>query len=179
MDGFDALVKAIANVNSGFTIAAYSIAAVVFLSRLVLTRDKSSSSISIPPSLAWAVIIAMVILGTLPTLANTWLEHKRMNALTVYRVTALVLNPEGNPVSGASLRTTTKNIASTGPDGTAEVAIYKATLPADGKVTIYADMESEFLHGHSEIQLDKDPNPSLPIKLAAQGNAMVSGLVED
>ena len=90
MGGFDELVKAIANVNSGFTIAAYSIAAVALLSQRVL---RSSSSIRIPASLAWGVIIAMVILGTLPTLANTWLEHERMKALTVYRVTTLVLNP--------------------------------------------------------------------------------------
>ena len=185
MDGFDALVKAIADVNSELQLAAFTIAGLVLLATII-TRSRSSKTdgngvkrSNIPTSVAVVLIIAFFTLGALPTLANTWLKHEQIKTFSVYNVRTLVLNPEGNPVSGASLRTTAQSVALTGPDGTAEVEVYKATMPADGKVTIFADMESEFLHGHSEIQLDKDPNPSLTIKLAAQGNATVSGLVED
>lgn len=161
MDSFDALLKAIANINSGLQLLAFAIAALALIAGYLPTRteDGAQKSISVPPSLAWAVIIAMVILGALPTVANAWLKHEQNLAqerlLAVYRVRTLVLNPEDNPVSGASLRITAKNLASTGPDGTAELEIYRATMPADGRVTIYADMESEFLHGHSEIQSTK------------------------
>jgi len=125
------------------------------------------------------MVVVICFLGALPTIARTYLDHERMKIGEVFRVRALVLDPQGVPVSGATLRTTASNETTTDAQGTAEVAIYRATMPADGKVTIYADLNSAFLHGHRDITLDKDPNPSVRIELKADGSATVSGLVED
>jgi hypothetical protein len=52
-------------------------------------------------------------------------------------------------------------------------------MPADGKVRIYADLDSDFLHGSTELQLANDPNPSVSIEVKSNPDAVVTGLVED
>jgi hypothetical protein len=89
------------------------------------------------------------------------------------------LDTEHVPVSGATLRTTASNETTQTFQGIGIVAVYRATMPANGKVTIYADLDSAFLHGHTDLELANDPNPSVTIELKANGNAAVSGFVED
>jgi hypothetical protein len=62
---------------------------------------------------------------------------------------------------------------------TAVVTIAKALRPADGKVTVFADLEAAFLHGRTDAQLGEDLNPSVTISLKSARDATVTGLVQD
>jgi hypothetical protein len=169
-----AFLKAISQVNSTWSVAAFSIAALLAVLRLISTKAAGLAN-----SIVWGIVVAICFLGGLPIIARTYLEHERNTILTVYRVRILVLNPDGIPTPGASLHTTASNETTTTSDGTGEVAIYMQTMPADGKVTIYADLSSEKWHGHSDVQLGNDPNPSVAIHLVPEERATVSGLIED
>ena len=172
-----AFLEAIAKVNTIWSIAAFSIAAILAVVNLYLS---SSSKASRPlASVIWGVVVIICVLGIMPIAAHTYLESQRMKLLTIYRVRVMVLDPKGVPVSGATLRTTASNETATTFQGIAEIAIPKGSLPVDGKVTIYADLDSAYLHGHTDLQLTDDPNPSTKIELRYEGNAIVIGLVED
>jgi hypothetical protein len=169
-----AFLKAISQVNSTWSVAAFSIAALLAVLRL--------KAASLGNSIVWGIVVAICFLGGLPIIARTYLDHERNTTITVYRVRTLALSPDGIPTPGASFRTAVPNETTTTSDGTGEVAIYRQSMPADGKVTIYADYEdpnSERWHGHSEIQLGKDPNPSVTIYLVPEERATVTGFVED
>jgi hypothetical protein len=168
-------LKAIGSISSSWSLAAYAIAAVIAILNVSASQHRKAPTNSI----IWALAVIICILGLAPTVANAYLSHLAAQALTVYRVRTLVLDPEHVPVSGATLRTTASNETTQTFQGVGIVAVYRATMPADGKVSIYADLDSAFLHGHTDVQLANDPNPSMTIELKANGNATVSGLVED
>jgi hypothetical protein len=168
-------LKTVGSINSSWSLAAYAIAAFLSFINVSLSRRRGTSTSTV----IWAFVVIICVLGLAPTIANAYLKHLESQSLTVYRIRTLVLDPERIPVSGASLRTTASNETTQTLQGIGIVAVYRATMPADGKVTINADLDSAFLHGHADIQLAKDPNPSLTIELKATTNAFVSGLVED
>jgi hypothetical protein len=168
-------LKAIASVSSGWSLAAFAIAAIIAVINLFVKGRRNV----IPNSIVWAAAVIICILGLAPIAANAYLKHLEAQALTVYRIRTLVLDLEHVPLSGATLRTTASNETTETFQGIGIVAVYRATMPADGKVTIYADLDSAFLHGHTDLELAKDPNPSVIIELKANGKAAVSGLVED
>lgn len=85
------------------------------------------------------------ILGLVPIFADAYLKHAVQSA--VYRVRILVLDPQGNPITGATLRTATLNDTALISSGVAELTIPRATLTNAGKITIYADLDAEALHG--------------------------------
>ena len=168
-------LKAIGSVSGSWSLAAYAIAAIIaVLNVSVSNRRKTPTN-----SVIWGLVVIICILGVAPTLSNAYLKHLEAQALTVYRVRTLVLDTEHVPVSGATLRTTASNETTQTFQGIGIVAVYRATMPANGKVTIYADLDSAFLHGHTDLELANDPNPSVTIELKANGNAAVSGFVED
>jgi len=168
-------LKAVGSVSGSWSLAAYAIAAVIAIFNVAVSNRRKTPT----NSLIWGLVVIICILGLAPTVANAYLKHLESEALTVYRVRTLVLDPEHVPVSGATLRTTASNETTQTFQGIGIVAVYRATMPANGRVTIYADLDSAFLHGHTDLELAKDPNPSATIQLRANGNADVSGLVED
>lgn len=168
-------LKALGSVSGSWSLAAYAIAAIIAILNVSISRRSKAPT----NSLVWALVVIICILGLAPIVANAYLQHLEAEALTVYRVRTLVLDTEHVPVSGATLRTTASNETTQTYQGIGIIAIYRATMPENGRVTIYADLDSAFLHGHTELELVKDPNPSVTIELKANGNADVSGLVED
>jgi hypothetical protein len=184
------LIGAVAQVNSAWSIAAFAIAATLGVLKTVLASPGASrrGGKTAPPSmlassLVWPTVFVICFLGVLPILANTYLESLKIRQQgdlgAVYRVRVTALDARGNPVAGATLRTTASNETTVTSQDTAVVAIPKATLPADGKVTIFADLDSAFLHGRTDLQLSADFNPSVTIDLKPSRDATVTGLVED
>src|SRR5438093_5496183 len=167
------MVGAIAQVNSAWSIAAFAIAAILaVLNRTLATPDAvrrrgQRAPAVLSNSFVWPIVVAICFLGALPILANTYLETLKIRGGEVYRVRVIVLDPQGNPTPGATLRTTVSNETTVTPQDTAVITIAKALLPADGKVTVFADLESAFLHGRTDAQLGTDLNPSITINLKA------------
>jgi hypothetical protein len=172
----DALVHAIASVNSGWRIAAFAIAGILVVAKLVLdSGDKAKGKPDHKTLLLLAGLIC--VLGLAPIFAEVYLRHS--GPRDVYRVRVLVINPQNIPVTGATLRTPALNDTAVTSQGVAELTIPRATLSADGKITIFADLNEEALHASQEIQLADNPNPTMTIKLNLLPDAIVSGLVED
>lgn len=173
----DPLIKAIASVNNIWRIAAFAIAAILIALRLVLGsgRDKKPAQ----GKLLFLVASCICILGLAPILADAWLKAKPSGRPDVYHLRIIVLDPQHTPVTGATLRTAALNDAATNDQGIAELTIPRATLSADGKITIYAGLDSADLHASKDIELAADPNPIATIELTASRDAVVSGLVED
>jgi hypothetical protein len=183
------LIGAIAQVNSAWSIAAFAIAATLGVLKTVLAstsatrgRGQTLPTVFAGP-LVWPIAVIICFLGALPILANTYLETLKIrqqgDVRAVYRVRVTLLDPLGNPVAGATLRTTTSNETMATSQDSAVVTIPKGTLPADGKVTIFADLDSAFLHGRTDLQLADDFNPSVTVDLKSSRDATLSGLVED
>jgi hypothetical protein len=181
------LVGGIAQVNSVWSIAAFAIAATLGVLKAVLAspaaRRRGQPPSMLANSLVWPIVLVICVLGALPILANTYLEslkiRQQADVGSVYRVRVTVLDARGHPVAGARLRSTASNETTVTSQDTAVVTIPKGTLPADGKVTIFADLESAFLYGRTDVQLAGDFNPSITIGLESSRDATVTGLVED
>jgi hypothetical protein len=62
-------------------------------------------------------------------------------------------------------------------EGGWELDVPGGILPADRKVTVYAD--KDFAHGSREVVLDKDFQPAVTVELKADRSAQVSRRVED
>ena len=157
------LAGAIAHVNSAWSIAAFAIAAILgVLNRTLASSDAQKRRGKRAPailsnSFVWPIVGAICFLGAIPILANTYLESLKIRGGEFYRVRVIVLDPQGNPAEGATLRTTVSNETTATSQDTAVVTIPKALVPADGKVTVFADLESAFLHGRTDVQLGCGP----------------------
>ena len=173
----EALIQAIASVNSGWRIAAFAIAAILVAAKLVLdSGDKAKKKMD--QTKTFFILAAFIsVLGLAPILAEALLKHE--GSPDVYRVRVAVLNPQNVPVSGATLRSPAFNDAAVTANGIAQLTKPRATLSADGKVTIFADLDDQSLHASQQIQLADNPNPTLTIKLNLASDATVSGLIED
>ncbi|MBV9269038.1 MAG: carboxypeptidase regulatory-like domain-containing protein [Acidobacteriaceae bacterium] len=174
-------VKAIGSVNSMWSIAAFAIAAVLALANLLVRGSGPGAKRKAPISanLLWATVAVICIMGLAPIAANGFLETRRMNASSIYRVRVVALDEQNVPVSGAHVRTSVSGETTTTADGDAAISIPRGSMPADGKVTIFADKTSAFLHGNTEIRLADDLNPSVLIHLQRDTASGVSGRVED
>jgi hypothetical protein len=173
-------LETIASVNSAWTIAAFTIASIIgVLDRTILASRRRRSLSGPPMLLVWAAVIAIFLLGLMPIVADVYVKHKQIQSFTVYRIRVMVLDSAGVPVTGATLRASAPNETTTTAQGIGEVAIPRASMPADGKVTIFADLDAAFAHGRADLQLANDPNPSLDIRLEASPNAVVTGSIED
>jgi hypothetical protein len=179
------MVGAIAQVNSAWSIAAFAIAAILgVLNRALASPDAQRRRGQRAPailsnSFVWPIVGAICFLGALPILANTYLESLKIRGGEFYRGRVIVLDPQGHPAAGATLRTTVSNETTATSQDTAVITIPKALVPADAKVTIFADLESAFLHGRTDAQLGADLNPSITVNLRVARDATVTGLVQD
>ena len=179
------MAGAIAHVNSAWSIAAFAIAAILsVLNRTLASSDAQKRRGKRPPailsnSFVWPIVGAICLLGAIPILANTYLESLKIRGGEFYRVRVIVLDPQGNPARGAVLRTTASNETTATSQDTAVITIAKALVPADGQITVFADLESAFLHGRTNVHLAADLNPSITVNLKAARDATVAGLVQD
>jgi len=117
------------------------------------------------------------IIAIVPMLTSTIVESRAV--YTIYRVRVTTVDENRVPVEGVTVRVTSANEAKTASDGSCELAVPKGSLPQDGEVTIFADKNAAFLHGHVEKRLGADPNPSLIIPLQKDKTAGFAGIVTD
>jgi len=188
---FKDLLNAIAHVKTTWSLAAFAIAATLGVLRSLLAtpaavkRRGSPAPPVLESSLVWAGVIAICFMGALPILVQAYIKmqefHFEADKLNhgIYRVRVIVVDPTGNPAVGATLRTTASNETTETQQGIAIISVPKATLPADGKIRVFADLDSAFQHGHTDVELTSDFNPSVTIALDSRRDATITGLVED
>jgi len=115
-------------------------------------------------------------LGAFALLLFLWPKIVPSAGPELYRLRVTVLGPQGQPVDGAEVRSSVggekKKV-----EGGWELDVPAGILPADRKVTVYAD--KGFLHGSREVVLDKDFHPAVTVELKADNSAQVVGRVED
>jgi hypothetical protein len=110
----------------------------------------------------WSLGIALGLLGIVATIA-TW-RWPVSPTPAIYAVRVQVLDPQGQPVSGSTIRASAGNEPHLLPDGWWEVQIPAAKVPTDGLVTVWATHDA-WEGNHAELRLGKDTNPRVEIRL--------------
>jgi len=117
-------------------------------------------------------------LGAFALLLFLWPKIVPSAGPELYRLRVTVLGPQGQPVDGAEVRSSVggekKKV-----EGGWELDVPAGILPADRKVTVYADADKDFSHGSREVVLDKDFQPVVTVELKADRSAQVVGIVQD
>ena len=167
-------LKAIASVRGSWSLAAFAISALLAVVNVAVGRRRGVPTNSI----VWGVVVVICVLGLAPTMAQAYLKRLEI-VRAVYLVRVIVVDSQNVPVSGATIKTTVSSETTTSNQGIAQISIPQATMPRDGKITIYADLDSACAHGHSDIRLANELNPQVSVSISASNNAVVSGLVED
>jgi len=115
-------------------------------------------------------------MGAFALLLFLWPKIMPSAGPELYRLRVTVLGPQGQPVDGAEVRSSVggekKKV-----EGGWELDVPGGILPADRKVTVYAD--KDFAHGSREVVLDKDFQPAVTVELKTDRSAQVFGRVED
>ena len=162
------LFETAAGISNQWSLAAFAIAALLYF--ILKRRGKV-------PAIAWACILAIVIIGVVPILASVYVERIRLPD-AIYRVRVTVLDSQQTPVDDAkvwsSMGGEPKKVA-----GGWQFDIPAASKPADGKLTVFAAVPSAFLTGRRELQLADDRNPAIAVQLARDASATVRGIVAD
>ncbi|HEY0556645.1 MAG TPA: carboxypeptidase-like regulatory domain-containing protein [Thermoanaerobaculia bacterium] len=117
-------------------------------------------------------------MGAFALLLFVWPRLAPAPGPDIYRLRVTVLGLQGQPVEDAEVRSSVGGEQKRVQGGW-EVEIPASGLPADHKVTVYADKPSAFLHGSREVVLEKDFQPAVPVKLKEDRSARASGTVED
>lgn len=121
--------------------------------------------------LAFLLAAGIIILGLAPLASSTFLQSRG-----IYRVRVIVLGANNMPVDDAHVTSSSggepKKI-----EGGWEFDIPPQTRPADGRVTLYALVNSAFLSGTSEVLLGRDFYPTATVKLSADTSAVIRGVV--
>lgn len=160
------LMDHIGDVNNVWTLSAFAIAAILSVYNIAAKRGETHRTV-------WVIVAAICVIAIVPIIVDGN-GHPAM-----YRVRVTALDPSGVPLEGVVIKTTATNAASTGNDGIGELAIPKASLQQDGKITIFADKPAAFLHGTQDVTLETDANPTVKIQLNKAQGTIVSGIVED
>jgi hypothetical protein len=151
------------NISTPWALAAFAIAAIVLL--ISKRRGRISPN-------AWIATVAIVLLGLGPIIIA------RLGSSSIYRVRVSVIGPEGTPVEdakvGSSMGGEPKKIA-TGW----EFDIPSESRPKDGKLTVWASLDSAYLKASREVQLEGDRNLAVIIHLESDKSATVRGIVID
>lgn len=166
-------LKAIASVSDSWRLAAFAIAALLSVLNVTASRKRRAPANSV----VWGIAVVICILGLAPILAQAYLKRLEINR-GVYLVRVIVVNSQNVPVLGATIKTAVSSETTTNNQGIAQISIPKATMPRDGKITIYADFDP-CAHGHTDIQLADELNPQVSVSISANSDALVSGLVEE
>jgi Carboxypeptidase regulatory-like domain len=152
-----------AHISTPWALAAFAIAAIVYL--ISKRRGKV-------PRIAWGAMAAIVLLGIVPIIIG------QLGSSAIYRVRVNVIGPESTPVEDAkvwsSMGGEPKKVASGW-----EFDIPLESRPKDGKLTVWASLDTAYLKGSREMQLDHDHNPGVTIQLDSDKTATVRGIVID
>ena len=176
MNMLTALLQHIADAKTPWTVSAFAIAALV----LVYLLSSRKSGRSARPTL-WAIACVIFALAFIPIAADAYLQRLRIvtDATAIYRVRVTVVDDRNTPVEEARVRVNAANESKTAPNGDAELAIPKASLPQNRTVTIFVDKDSAFQHGRKDLLLADDPNPSVIIPVLVDRTGALAGDVED
>jgi hypothetical protein len=159
-------------ISNQWNLAAFGVAAILFIVLKVLGRKMNPFGRS--------AIIALALVCLVPTLASTYVEITRIadRNRTIYHVRTIVLGPTETPIEDTKVWSS----ASGEPKritGGWQFDIPEGSKPLNGKLTIYASVESAFLTGKAEMQLGEDRNPTVTIVLRADTSANVRGIIVD
>jgi len=157
-----------------WAIAAFAIDALIAAYNAFLTKPNTQTRKTL-----WLLVAAILFIAMLPILTDAFITTRQSKLLTIYRVRVTVVDAQNIPVPGATVRVTADNETKSAPDGSAELAIPKDSLPQNGQATIYADKDAAFLHGSKHVTLKDDPNPSITIPITPDATAEVKGSVQD
>jgi hypothetical protein len=124
------------------------------------------------PALAWLVAPAIIVLGSAPFAASSFLRSRG-----VYHVQVVVVRPDQSAADIAQIKSSTGELKMVA--GGWKLDIPPQTRPADGKITLSASVKDEFLNGRSTVVLDHDYYPTATIQLVADTSAIVRGVVVD
>lgn len=82
----------------------------------------------------------------------------------LYAIRVQVLDPQGRPVTASTVRASAGNEPQLLPDGWWEIEIPAAKVPADGRISLWAEHDS-WEGNRTELHLDEDQNPRVEIRL--------------
>jgi hypothetical protein len=179
----NSLLKSAGGISTIWSLAAFAIAALLGFALKMKGKDGKV------PSLAWAVVAAVALLGLVPIAGSLYVEAHKIDvsaqanryqneAAALYRIRATVLNLDGVPVESAkvwsSIGGEAKKVA-----GGWQFDVPKASVPASGTLTLYATIADAFLAGQSTILLAADHGPTTTIHLGRDTSASVRGIVTD
>lgn len=131
---------------------------------------------------SWNWSFALAILGVAGTL-GAWFWPKLFGPSwqaprpTIYAVRVQVLDPQGHPVTGSTLRTSAGNEPHLLPDGWWQVEIPAAKVSADGRIKLWAE-HADWDGNSAVLGLGGDPNPQVEIRLK-QPETWLRGQVVD
>jgi hypothetical protein len=164
------LFQAAAKVSSMWSLAAFAIAAVIFFA----IRGGSGK---VHP-IAWGVVAAIILLGLVPILGSLIVQARQDEGSAIYRVRVVVVGADGVPSNEAKVWSSIGGEAKK-VDGGWQFDIPTKTKPADGKLTVYAEVSSAFEKGQKEVMLASDFSPSITVPLTQDTSAVVRGQVID
>jgi hypothetical protein len=133
------------------------------------------------PSLGILVGVVLPGLGVVVAIV-AWLwpvpppgqDHKKPG---IYAVRVQVLDPQGNPVSGAKVYASAGNEPHLLPNGWWEIQVPSAKVPMDGHLGVWAEHQ-DWTTNRIELLLAEDANPSVEIRLK-QPRTQLRGRVLD
>jgi hypothetical protein len=163
-----AFLNAISGVSTTWSLAAFAIAAIVYMA----TRKQKGAA----RSGGTAAMVIILLLGLVPILGSFYMETRK-NEPSVYQLRVVVLDPQQTPLEDAkvwsSLGGEPKKVA-----GGWQFDIPVASLPSDRKLTVYATESASFLKGQSQLTLASDVHPNTTIQLM-HPETTVRGIVTD
>ena len=118
-------------------------------------------------ALLWS--IGLSILGIVATL-GAWFRPNLFGPPppplkpTLYAVRVQVVDPQGHPVTGSSVRASAGNEPHLLPDGWWQVEIPAAKVPAGGRIKLWA-VHVDWEGSSAVLSLGMDPNPQVEIRL--------------
>jgi hypothetical protein len=108
----------------------------------------------------WSCSIGVSFLGVLLTI-SVWLW---LRPPAIYAVRVQVVDPQGLPVPGSTIRASAGNEPQRTPDGWWEVEIPAAKVPVGGQITLWAE-HPEWGGNRKDLRLGADPNVQVEIRL--------------
>ena len=123
--------------------------------------------------------IAIGIIGALLT-ALAWYfprEPDPTPSPELYALRVQVLDPDGRPVDGSTIRVSSGHEPHLLPDGWWQIEIPRAKLRRDGQITLWAE-HPKWNNARKVLRLAEDPNPQAEVRLEVP-RERISGVVVD
>jgi hypothetical protein len=152
-------------ISSAWSLAAFAIIALIFL----VIKVKGHKV----PTVAWAVVAAIVIIALAPIIAPAYL-----NSYGIYRVRVVVLDDRQMPTNDTHVTCSTGGEVKK-VEGGWECDIPSKTKPSDGKMQVYASVPEAYLTGFVELELKDDYSPVVTLRLSKDTSAKIMGMVID